>query len=140
MPNPSFNIWQVFLSQAASWFQSQLRHYIQLKLKRNIKVSYNVLLLFNRFWEILMGKECWTWNINWHLLLWQCVHDFGPVYSFRCFSLERLNGIIGKCVTNDKHVSSHNLWSNLPVNYFSFPEKSESRKFVIVVVIKIVKL
>ena len=104
MPNPSFNIWQVFLSQAASWFQSQLRHYIQLNLKRNIKVSYNVLLLFNRFWEILMVKECWTWNINWHLLLWQCVHDFGPVYSFRCFSLERLNGIIGKCVTNDKHV------------------------------------
>ena len=40
-----------------------------------------------------------------HGYLRQCIEDFGPVYSFCCFSFERLNGILGSYHTNNHHIS-----------------------------------
>src|SRR5436190_10567802 len=31
------------------------------------------------------------------LHLQECSHDFGPLYTFWCFSFERMNGILGNC-------------------------------------------
>jgi hypothetical protein len=36
--------------------------------------------------------------------LYDCVLDFGPVYSFWLFSFERENGILGSYKTNKKNI------------------------------------
>ena len=47
-----------------------------------------------RFVQIYGPDKC-TMNMHLHGHLSQCVKDFGPVYSFWCFSFERLNGLLG---------------------------------------------
>ena len=39
-----------------------------------------------------------------HLHLKNCLHDYGPVYSFWCFAFERYNGILGAYHTNNKQI------------------------------------
>lgn len=45
--------------------------------------------------EEIYGKEFCTPNIHLHMHIKNCLLDFGPVYSFWCFSFERFNGIMG---------------------------------------------
>ena len=52
--------------------------------------------------ENIYGKDICTPNIHMHLHLKQCLIDFGPVYSFWCFSFERYNDILGNFQTNKK--------------------------------------
>ena len=49
----------------------------------------------------LYGKECCTANFHMHFHLRECILDYGPVYSFWCFSFERYNGILGSYQTNN---------------------------------------
>lgn len=44
-------------------------------------------------------------NMHLHGHLRQCIEDYGAVYSFWCFSFERLNGILGSYPTNSHHIS-----------------------------------
>ena len=53
----------------------------------------------------LYGSESCTINMHLHGHLCQCIKDYGPVYSFWCFSFERLNGILGSYHTNNHHIS-----------------------------------
>ena len=46
-----------------------------------------------------------TMNMHLHAHLKQCIEDYGPVYSFWCFSFERLNGILGSYHTNNRNIS-----------------------------------
>lgn len=48
-------------------------------------------------------KHC-TPNMHLHLHLRQCMLDYGPVYSFWCFSFERYNGVLGNYHTNNHDV------------------------------------
>ena len=42
------------------------------------------------------GEEKITLNLHLSLDLCECSYDYGPLYSFWCFSFERMNGILGK--------------------------------------------
>ena len=42
------------------------------------------------------GKELITPNIHLSLHISECCRDYGPLYTFWCFSFERMNGILGK--------------------------------------------
>jgi hypothetical protein len=42
------------------------------------------------------GEEKITSNLHLSLHLCECSFDYGPLYSFWCFSFERMNGILGK--------------------------------------------
>ena len=44
-------------------------------------------------------------NMHLHGHIKECIEDFGPVYSFWCFSFERLNGILGSYHTNNRTIS-----------------------------------
>ena len=44
-------------------------------------------------------------NMHLHGHLTACIRDFGPVYSFWCFSFERLNGLLGSYHTNNRDIS-----------------------------------
>ena len=49
----------------------------------------------------LYGPEVCTPNMHMHLHLKECLHDYGPVYSFWCFAYERYNGVLGSYQTNN---------------------------------------
>ena len=49
------------------------------------------------------GSRC-TMNMHLHGHMEQYILDYGPVYSFWCFSLERMNGILGWY-----HTTNHNI-------------------------------
>jgi hypothetical protein len=42
------------------------------------------------------GRDKITPNLHLSLHLTECTHDYGPLYSFWCFSFERMNGVLGK--------------------------------------------
>ena len=42
------------------------------------------------------GRNKITLNLHLSLHLHDCSSDYGPLYTFWCFSFERMNGIIGK--------------------------------------------
>ena len=54
--------------------------------------------------EHLYGTECCTPNMHLSCHLVDCIRDYGPVYSFWCFSFERYNGILGSY-----HKNNHNI-------------------------------
>ena len=41
------------------------------------------------------GPEMITPNIHLSLHITECCRDYGPLYSFWCYSFERINGILG---------------------------------------------
>ncbi|XP_013884930.1 uncharacterized protein LOC106533238 [Austrofundulus limnaeus] len=52
----------------------------------------------------LFGPLHSTHNMHLHLHLKECMLDYGPVYSFWCFSFERFNGILGKFKHNNRTI------------------------------------
>jgi len=57
-------------------------HYRLLKVAKLIEENY--------------GPERITPNIHLSLHIADCCNDYGPLYSFWCYSFERMNGVLGK--------------------------------------------
>ncbi|CAG2220276.1 unnamed protein product [Mytilus edulis] len=70
----------------------------------NAKVADRLLLEFCKKFEQLYGQDFVTPNMHLHGHLYDCILDFGPVYSFWLFSFERENGILGSYKTNKKNI------------------------------------
>ena len=60
---------------------------------------------FSQKFEDLYGKKSCIPNMHMSMHIKQCILDYGPVYSFWCFSFERYNGVLGKFCTNNKSIS-----------------------------------
>ena len=58
------------------------------------------LLTVAQLVEEVYGPEMITPNIHLSLHLAECCRDYGPIYSFWCYSFERMNGILGKLYTD----------------------------------------
>ena len=54
------------------------------------------LLQVARLVEENYGPEFITPNIHLSLHITECCRDYGPLYSFWCYSFERMNGVLGK--------------------------------------------
>ena len=54
------------------------------------------LLQVARLIEAHYGPEMITPNIHLSPHITECCHDYGPLYSFWCYSFERMNGLLGK--------------------------------------------
>jgi hypothetical protein len=61
----------------------------------NLDVVHDHLIELLKLIEINYGKEVITPNLHLSLHLSECCMDYGPLYSFWCFSFERMNGILG---------------------------------------------
>ena len=61
----------------------------------NLNVAHEHLIELIRLIEINYGKNLITPNLHLSLHLNECCKDYGPLYSFWCFSFERMNGILG---------------------------------------------
>ncbi|XP_073670897.1 uncharacterized protein [Paramisgurnus dabryanus] len=74
-------------------------------------ISINRLEVADRYLQTFLSKfvelfgplHC-TPNMHLHLHLKECMLDYGPVYSFWCFSFERFNGILGKFNNNNRAI------------------------------------
>jgi hypothetical protein len=64
--------------------------------KKILNEAHNRLLSVAKLIEEHYGPEFITPNIHLSLHLTECCQDYGPLYSFWCFSFERMNGILGK--------------------------------------------
>ena len=62
------------------------------------------IIEFCKHFEKLYGPEFCTPNMHLSCHLVDCIRDYGPVYSFWCFSFERYNGILGSY-----HKNNHNI-------------------------------
>jgi len=58
------------------------------------------LLNVNKLIEKKYGQEVITPNLHLSLYLVECCFDYGPLYSFWCFSFERINELLGKIYNN----------------------------------------
>ena len=72
---------------------------------QEVEKAHQLLIRFGKGLESIYGKEICTPNAHLHMHLKGCINDFGPVYSFWCFSFERFNGILGSYQTNNKDIS-----------------------------------
>ena len=64
--------------------------------RKSLNEAHNRLLTVAKLIEEYYGPEYITPNIHLSLHLTECCHDYGPLYSFWCFSFERMNGVLGK--------------------------------------------
>ena len=72
----------------------------------NAKVTDRFLMEFCQRFESLYGSEYVTPNMHLHCHLYDCILDFGPIYSFWLFSFERENGILVSYKTNKKNLEA----------------------------------
>ena len=68
--------------------------------KNALNEAHSLLLTVARLIEENYGPEMITPNIYLSLHLTDCCRDYGPLYSFWCFSFERMNGMLGKLYNN----------------------------------------
>ena len=72
--------------------------------KTSVDAADQYLVQFCKVFETLYGAKHCTVNMHLHLHLKEIVLDYGPVYSFWCFSFERMNGILGDYFTNNQNI------------------------------------
>jgi hypothetical protein len=66
-----------------------------------INEAHNRLLKIGQLIEEHYGENLITPNIHLSLHIAECCRDYGPIYSFWCYSFERMNGILGKYFNNE---------------------------------------
>jgi hypothetical protein len=62
----------------------------------DIEESHKGLIEIIKLIEEKYGEGKITPNLHLSLHLCECTYDYGPLYSFWCFSFERMNGFLGK--------------------------------------------
>ena len=96
LPSPHLRCWLLFV-KATSILCNRM---ITLS---NVRLADNYLLFCKEF-EKLYGAQRFTPNMHLNLHLQDCILDYGPVYSFWCFALERYNGMLGSYPTNSRQI------------------------------------
>ena len=69
-------------------------------LKEAHKRLIKLIKLIKRKYE----PEKITLNLHLSLHLCECSYDYGPLYSFWCFSFERMNGILGSLPNSNQKI------------------------------------
>jgi hypothetical protein len=62
----------------------------------DMKEAHEELIKIIKLIEEHYGEGKITPNLHLSLHLCECSYDYGPLYSFWCFSFERMNGVLGK--------------------------------------------
>ena len=72
--------------------------------KDELNEVHSRLLKIGQLIEKYYGKELITPNIHLSLHIAECCCDYRLIYSFWCYSFERMNGILGKFPNNEYSV------------------------------------
>jgi len=76
----------------------------------DMKEAHEELIKIIKLIEEHYGEGKITLNLHLSLHLCECSYDYGPLYSFWCFSFERMNGVLGKANLNLLFVSIFQLY------------------------------
>src|SRR5207248_7760002 len=63
--------------------------------KSGLNEAYQCLLSMVKLVEKQYGQKKITPNMHLCLHICECALDYGPLYSFWCYSFERMNGLLG---------------------------------------------
>ena len=69
-----------------------------------ISEAHDRLLKVAHLIEEHYGQELITPNIHLSLHLAECCRDYGPMYSFWCYSFERMNGLLGSYPNSRRNI------------------------------------
>ncbi|CAB4439110.1 unnamed protein product [Rhizophagus irregularis] len=69
-----------------------------------INEAHNRLLKIGQLIEEHYGENLITPNIHLSLHIAECCRDYGPIYSFWCYSFERMNGILGSYPNSKRYI------------------------------------
>ena len=114
LPWNHYNCWLLFVK--ACWMFC--RRSISIN---ELKEGDKCIMEFCDSYKAMFGSSMCTMNLHLYGHLHQCIEDYGPVYTFWCFSYERLNGILGGYPTNSHHISVQ-LASRILENKLFAPE------------------
>ena len=67
--------------------------------KPRLEEAHRCLLSMVKLVERSYGPEKITPNMHLCLHICECVFDYGPLYSFWCYSFERMNGLLGNIIS-----------------------------------------
>ena len=98
IPSEHYTMWAAFVNACQLLCQRHIS-------ERDLDSSHALLKMYCSKFSDNMGPLHCTPNMHMHLHLKDCVKDFGPVYSFWCFSFERFDGILGNYHTNNHAIS-----------------------------------
>ena len=97
IPSEHLNCWRLFV--IACYYMCS-----KVLTTGDIVIADQYLMKFCYEFERLYGKERVKPNMHLSLHLRDCISDFGPIYSFWCFSFERYNGMLGALHSNNHNV------------------------------------
>lgn len=97
IPDEDLKCWRYFV-QALSYLCNK-----SLDVKK-LESIHETLLRFGETCEKLYGPQFITPNMHLHCHLIDCILDYGPMYVFWTFSMERMNGIMGSQPNNCKDI------------------------------------
>ncbi|CAG8570595.1 12994_t:CDS:10 [Ambispora leptoticha] len=80
--------WQAFVTAVSIWSQ-------RIITEAEIEAGHITMMAFLQYSEQIYGKRFCTPNMHLHKHLRECMLDYGPWYSFWCFTYERYNGELG---------------------------------------------
>lgn len=99
LPNDDLECWRHFVLASRILCQHTLT-------KSDIDLADALLTQFCRRIERMYGKTAITPNMHMHCHYKNMLLDYGPVYSFWCFSYERYNGILGSQPNNNRSIET----------------------------------
>ena len=85
LPEAHRSYWQSFIDCLSLWGQTIIS-------RKEIEDGDLAMKDFLHKLEAIWGPKIATPNMHMHLHIKDCLLDYGPLYSFWCFSFERLNG------------------------------------------------
>ncbi|GES80387.1 hypothetical protein GLOIN_2v1776801 [Rhizophagus clarus] len=84
----------LFLGIARNFVRACSLLVCQIVSTNELNKAHSRLIKIGRLIEKRYGKGLITPNIHLSLHLAECCYDYSPIYSFWCFSFERMNGIL----------------------------------------------
>ena len=99
LPDDHLECWRHFVLACRILCRHQLT-------KEDVTLADALLLHFCKRFERMNGEYSITPNMHMHCHLKDVLLDYGPVYSFWCFSYERYNGILETQPTNNKDIET----------------------------------
>ena len=112
-------MWQLFVRSCYILINTSIS-------REEVNRAHELLVMFCKTFQSLLGEENCVPNMHMHLHLRSCIKDYGPIYSFWCYSFEIYNGILGSFHTNNhaititlarKFLSRVSTYNNLPSSY-----------------------
>ncbi len=70
--------------------------------KQDAKEAQQLFLEYGKKFESLFGRDAVTPNMHFATHIVECMEEFGSIYTFWCFGMERLNGFLGDYSTNSQ--------------------------------------